>query len=1435
MNGRRWPKGLLAGTLDYISPEQITNEAVTAQSDIYSLGAVLFETLTGERPYGDATVTRLLYSHLHEPIPLVTASRPDILPEVDRVLQKATAKKPAERYATVSEMAAAFRRALSGSEAETQEWSGPTIPAMVELRNPYKGLHAFGESDTEDFFGRETLVQQLLARLAGSAGGRESRFLAVVGPSGSGKSSVVKAGLIPALRQGGLPGSKKWFITEMTPGSDPLEELELALWRVAVNPPPSLVEPMRRDSGGILRTIRRILPSERESSYGGAQLLLIVDQFEELFTLVEDEEQRVFFLDSLLAAMRAPRSPLRVVVTLRADFYDRPLQYEEWGELIKQNTEIVLPLNRSELTWAVREPARRMGVGLEEGLAAAIVADVADQPGALPLLQYAMTELFERREGQRMTRVAYEQLGGVRGALGQRAEALYGDLPGSGQQIARQICLRLITLGEGAEDTRRRVLRGELEALSGLEEGDVGPSLVAEVLDRFGGARFLTFDRDPLTRAPTVEVAHEALLREWTRLRGWLDESRADVRLQRLLAQAASEWEAAGREAGYLLRDARLDQFAGWAKSTSIALTGDERAFLEASMAAREKRLAAEEERRRRELQAAHQLAEAQQKRAEEQTQAARRLRRRAVYLAGALLFAGVLAVLAFAASRQSSLNAVEARSNAERADANAAEAQANADAAATSAAESAANAALAQTREAEEALQRAAAQEAQAAAEAARVEADQARELAEQQVLLATSRELSLAALNTLDTDPELSILLALQALETAYSREAEDALHRAVQQSRLRQAMPDVWSAAFHPDGTQVATVGETGLQVWDLAAERVELTVPLPVAAGAIAYSPDGRNIATGHEDGRLLLWDAASGAGLGELEGHTNWVYSIDFSPDGRRLASTSADGRAILWDLDSGEAQFTFPGVVRWVSALSFSPDGALLAVPEMADDQTGQDGRVNVWDTASGTLRLSLMSAGFVAFSPDGAFVATGAGGRGIGATIWDLGASLAARAGRESAFLGGHSGLVNDVAFSPDGAYLSTCSQDTTAKVWEAQTGRELFTLAGHTGAVTGCAFSPDGRRLLTVGGDGVRIWDVSLPGNEEVMVLLGPGGSGLTSVALSPDGAHLALGNGSGNGDTYLYDAANGSLLAILTGHSKGVHRLVFSPNGGRLATASQDATVKVWDVAGSLARGEGVELLTLSGHGEGLPLGGVVIGVVDVAYSPDGHLLATGGADGTVRLWDAAVGDLLATSRVYPDESGVWSVAFSPDGQYLAASSEIPFHDGLVKVWRLAGDRIEDALTLDGLPARNHILAFSPDGETLLTSGGQPTLWDSHTGELVRSFAGHPSGAVHAAYSSDGRMVSTSGRDGMIRVFDVASGENLLAIDPPIRLVNATFSPDGKYLYVGSGSGFDQARVYALQLETLVSLAHQRLTRGWRPEECQQYLHRETCPEE
>ena len=359
--------------------------------------------------------------------------------------------------------------------------------------------------------------------------------------------AAARAGLIPLLRRGALPGGTTPLVVNLLPGAHPFEELEAGLLRVAVNPPDSLMEQLRADERGLTRAVKRVLPEEETS-----ELVLVIDQFEELFTLVADEGVRADFIDSLFVAVGDPRGRLRVVVTLRADYYDRPLLYLPATELLNRRSELVGPLSADEMYQAITAPAQRVGLELERGLAATILQDVAEQPGTLPLLQDTLTELYERRAGRVLTLAAYHASGGVFGSLAGRAESLYAGLTAPEQAETRQLFLRLATPGAGEEDTRRRVLRSELASAARDE------AALQRVLERFGRYRMLTFDRDPLSGGPTMEVAHEALLRTWGRLREWLAESRDRLRTERRLMLSATEWQAAGQEASFLARGARL-------------------------------------------------------------------------------------------------------------------------------------------------------------------------------------------------------------------------------------------------------------------------------------------------------------------------------------------------------------------------------------------------------------------------------------------------------------------------------------------------------------------------------------------------------------------------------------------------------------------------------------------------------------------------------------------------------------------------------------------------------------------------------------------------------------------------------------------------------------------------------------------------------------
>jgi DNA-binding SARP family transcriptional activator len=440
------------------------------------------------------------------------------------------------------------------------------------VRNPYKGLRPFDEADAADFFGREALVARLVDRLAQVA--RAGRLLVVVGPSGCGKSSTVRAGLLPALRVDAIAGASRWRIATLLPGAAPFRALDAALresWPSAPAPDPGALE----EPGGLARWLAG---AARVSDSASARTtLLVIDQLEELFTLA-GAETADRFLNVIVEALADADSGLLVVAALRADYLGEPLRRSPLGELVRSGTEIVTPLTRDELERAITRPADGVGVALEPGLAAEVIADARTQPGELPLLQFALTELLAASDGRRLTRAGYREVGGVGGAMARTAEASLAPFDDGERETARQVFLRLVALSESGVATGRRVERSELHALA--PDGRA----VDAVVDALGARRLLSFDRDPATGAATVEVAHDALLVRWQRLAGWIETARDDLRLSRRLGEATADWLASGRDRSFLLTGSRLELFAAWASSTSLRLPATARGFLDASL-----------------------------------------------------------------------------------------------------------------------------------------------------------------------------------------------------------------------------------------------------------------------------------------------------------------------------------------------------------------------------------------------------------------------------------------------------------------------------------------------------------------------------------------------------------------------------------------------------------------------------------------------------------------------------------------------------------------------------------------------------------------------------------------------------------------------------------------------------------------------------------
>ncbi|MEP7217008.1 MAG: AAA family ATPase, partial [Anaerolineaceae bacterium] len=448
------------------------------------------------------------------------------------------------------------------SELLARMGEGTSSPeAVLDAACPYMGLRSFEANDSALYFGREEVVGALLGRLG------SHRLLSVVGASGSGKSSLVRAGLVPQLRAGALPGSRDWDVLIMTPGANPLAELASRLAALAGVSAASVVRDLEADSRTVDLTVRQALANRA----AGSRVVIVADQFEELFTLCRDEQERQQFIDALLHAVSVPDGRTMAILSMRADFYGEAARYPGLAEALEVSHALLGPMNREELLAAIERPAAVAGLRIEPGLADRILREVGDEPGGLPLLSHALLETWKRRDGRTLTNAGYAAAGGVRGAIAQTAETIYGTLSESEQPIARDLFVRLTELGEGSEDTRRRVSFAEV-----APEGTVGERARA-VITHLADARLLTTSTD------SVEVAHEALIREWPRLRGWLDDDRDGLRVGRHLTESAQAWERLGRDPGELYRGTRLTAAAEWIQRAQPELNSLERAFLDES------------------------------------------------------------------------------------------------------------------------------------------------------------------------------------------------------------------------------------------------------------------------------------------------------------------------------------------------------------------------------------------------------------------------------------------------------------------------------------------------------------------------------------------------------------------------------------------------------------------------------------------------------------------------------------------------------------------------------------------------------------------------------------------------------------------------------------------------------------------------------------
>jgi WD40 repeat protein/transcriptional regulator with XRE-family HTH domain len=1165
--------------------------------------------------------------------------------------------------------------------------------------SPYRGLSSFQPEDAAWFFGREDLTARLVRlAIAAPAAGVP---LTVVGPSGSGKSSLLRAGLIPSL-----PGRAGRRLALFTPGAAPLGELARQLAALDQDTLDPFDQQAAAESSRIEAALRsnpdddaRLIPAGRDPAP-----LIVVDQFEEIFTACRDEaEQRRF-----IAAVCALAGPAAVVLALRADFYDRALRYPELARALQEHQVVVVPMTRHEVRRAIVEPARLARLDVEDGLVELLLRDLAPhspdgsppgaahEAGALPLLSHALLITWSRSLGGRLTVADYQASGGIRHAIARTADQVYGSLDDEQQDAARRLFLRLVHVADDAPETRSSVPLAELRGRPG-EAGSPG-----DVLDRFVAERLITVDAD------TAQITHEALLGAWPLLRTWIDANRDGLRVRRRLGDAARAWDEAGRDPAALLRGGQLALARDWGGDplNRDSLSTLTREFVDAGIAAERMQQAAE---RRRTL----------------------RLRRLVTALTVLVVLTVTLAGYAFQ-QRQAAASARDTATS----DKNTAQSREVAIEAGQVRGQNAGLAAqlsLAAYRIAPTADARASLLESSGSPAAARLIDStgvvEAVSLSPDHRLLAVAgadgtlrlwdvarpghpvplgaplrpadrleplytvafspdggllaaagagRTVMLWDMRTPGRPTELrspltgpantvysvafsarrSLLAAGSADGTVRLWSVSSPSHPVALGQPLTGPAGYVQSVAFSPDGTLLAAgSADKTIRLWSVSSPSHPVALGQPLTGPAeqvdsVAFSPDGRTLAAGSQDKKVWLWSVATPArpiSEGALTGATNWVNAVAFSPDGRSLATGSSDDRVLVWNLASRALTAALPQP-QPVTSLAWDDDGRLVA--------GDSDGHVRLWTLPTPVLRAG-GPVNSIAYGDDGQRLAVG----GTTLQLWDP----VTRTQLAAAAVPGPAGtLVNAVAFLSGGSTVAAGYGDGKMQLWRMTHGTSLTPLsqpvvASRKGLVEFAAFSPDHKLLATSGDDGtVRLWSVTEPAHPRLVATMDDSGTYVFSVAFSPDGRTLAAA--SADDLTSLWNISRPDhptrIGKPLEGPASYAISVAFSPDGHTLAVGSADKTVRLWNVT-DLARP--VRL--------GRPLTGPGGYVYSVAFSPDGKTMAIGATDGTVWLWQVSdpARPRLVAALTGPAEQ-VWSVAFSPSGATLAAAS----NDGTVRLW-------------------------------------------------------------------------------------------------------------------------------------------------------------------
>lgn len=1261
----------------------------------------------------------------------------------------------------------------------------PTIPMPkppAPGQPPYKGLQYFSEEDAALFFGREKWIARLVTRL------QNCRFLAVVGASGSGKSSIVRAGVIPVLKgqkdileiEFKPPHTENWPILIITPGSHPFEALASSFSpKASLTELRALAETLKNDPEALESSVR-LLASRSRSDH----VLLVVDQFEELFTQLVDPEEQKIFINALMRAANPDRSgTLVLIIILRADFYANCAEFDSLRSALSQHQEYIGAMNEEEIKRAIEEPALRQGWHFEPGLVDLIVKDAGHEPGALPLLSHALLETWRNRQGHTMTLESYSESGGVKGAIAKTAEIVYNQrLSPPQQNIAKQIFLRLTNLEQAAQETRRRASLEELISSSDQVES------IEKVINLLAESRLITVESNG------IEVAHEALIREWPKLRGWLEENREGLRIHHRLTDASQEWYRMGKDEGLLYRGLRLQEAQEWAEANSNSLNSLEAAFLQASLDYRRRKQEEREEQHRRELEAAQKLIAAEKLRAEEQSASAKKLRKREQLLRYALIGAATLALIAVTFAIIA--NDAYQKANYNQSIAQAASTQAIGEAFIRSTAESNA---LTQSR-------------------------------------LSQIRELSARSRSVLERDQDLSLLLGAQAIQlsTTYGikipEEAPSALYQALTNANfyavLRGHTDAIQMAVFSPDGLKIATASlDKTAMVWGIDGRRLAVLKGHAGELNSITFSPDSKWILTSSNDDTAKIWQV-NGTLERSLDGHENDVLSAVFSPDGEKVLSISTDATARIWDIRKN-SYVILKGHENSVLSGAFSPDGSLVLT-------TSSDKSARLWKL-DGTLVSTMVGhdSWVVSgqFSPDGQKILT-ASWDGT-AKIWKLDGSLLVS-------LEGHESSIYSAYFNSDGTKVVTAGADNIAKVWSVD-GKHLADIKGHTQQIQKAIFSPDGKIIATASLDNtVRLW---LEDGTPLSILHGHVGF---AYDVSFDRSGKSLVTASGDLTARIWHLSQ--LVHLIQGHYGAATSACFSPDGTSLMTAATDGFVRIWNQDGikqyefytngpinkAVFNNDGKKILVALNKNiaeiydlEGNLLASLIghtAKVNDAQFSPDGLLAVTASADGTAIIWTK---DGARITTLKGHKAPVSSVSFSPDGKLILTASE----DGTARFWTLDGTLLPLVLQHpDGIGSAR----FNPDGTKILTAGwdGIIYLWKID-GTKMAQFSGHTASVISAEFSPDGQLIISASIDGTARLWSI-NGEVITTLEGHTGWLNsAMFSIDGSRIVTSSWDGTVRLWYAYANAAQMVSEAARRVNRSLNNAECKMYLYVDRCP--